>query len=550
MDGMQAAGRDWRSLTVNDLMGGKAGAARPGVGGMLAAVAAHLGPGKLAELGSLAGLAALAYAVPAAAVPSALAATAIAGRVALEKRPPRPAPRAPSEATVLTEGACFLGNEDATGREVWLAPGEMLDHMLVLGGTGSGKTVFLLGVMANAMAAGAGCLFVDGKGDVGTYAKVMGLASLAGRVDEVLTLNLMGEGDGRFRDGSLQTHTYNPLARADEATLARLLAGCPDIPADRPQWRERIDSLCAAVAAVLSHDRSATGAAVTPSAAFSLLSLGSLVEAHERLSEGGAGHGAPAAASRVAAYLSRLPGFNMSKGTGQDRNTLEQHGFGEMVVGRAIGTLARDHAYAFETGRPDIDMEDVVANGRILVVLLPALGKSRDEVATLGRLLVTDLEATLERVEARRHAERRAVPAGTHPFVAVVDRFGYYGDRIPALFATATACGVSLVLSAQDVRQGAPVREALNHPPATVVAMRTEDPDTAMMVARVSGKGPVADDLRGLREGQAFLIGRKGKPRRMTAMHADPSPLVDGNMRMGPDHLVRPPSHTCQHNHR
>lgn len=544
MDGMQAAGRDWRSLTVGDLTGGKGGTTRPGLAGKLAEVALHVGHRKLAELGSLCGLAAAAGMVPTLAVPAALAATAVAGRVALGAPTPRPSPRGPGEATVLTEGACFLGNEDATGHELWLPPDTMLGHMLVLGTTGSGKTVFLQGIAANAMMGGAGCLYVDGKGDIGVHARIMALASLAGRVDDVLTLNLMDHGGDRFRDGRLQTHTYNPFAHADEATLARLVAGCVDFPADQPQWRERIYSMCAAVAAVLAHDRSVTGTAVKPSDIWALVSLRSLVEAHGRLSAEGAGVYARAAASRVAAYLSRLPEFELSRGADQYLTTLDQHGFAEMVVGRAIGTLAHAHAATLGVERPDIDMEDVVTRNRILMVLLPALGKSRDEVAGLGRLLLTDLEATLGRIEARRHAARSATLPGTLPSVAILDEFGYYGDRVPALSAAAAACGVSLVLSAQDIRRGDPVREALHHPPATVVAMRTEDPDTAMMVARVSGKGPTADDLRGLGAGQAYLIERTGRPRRMTAMHADPVPLVDGRMPIGPDHLVGVPDDT------
>ena len=49
------------------------------------------------------------------------------------------------------------------------------------------------------------------------------------------------------------------------------------------------------------------------------------------------------------------------------------------------------HSYQFS----EVDLKDVVLNRRILVVLLPALEKSPDELSNLGKVIIASLKAMM-----------------------------------------------------------------------------------------------------------------------------------------------------------
>ena len=56
-----------------------------------------------------------------------------------------------------------------------------------------------------------------------------------------------------------------------------------------------------------------------------------------------------------------------------------------MQFTQLLSSLGETYGYIFKTNLGEIDFKDVVLNNRILVVPLPALEKSIDELRNLGK---------------------------------------------------------------------------------------------------------------------------------------------------------------------
>src|SRR3546814_11728707 len=98
----------------------------------------------------------------------------------------------------------------------------------------------------------------------------------------------------------------------------------------------------------------------------------------------------------IKSYLSSLPGFQEDKGYKQSQTTLDQHGYLEMQFTKILGSLVDAYGYIFHTPYGAVDMHDVVLGRRILVIMLPALEKSGDEIANLRKnVLDKDLQSRL-----------------------------------------------------------------------------------------------------------------------------------------------------------
>jgi intracellular multiplication protein IcmO len=203
----------------------------------------------------------------------------------------------------------------------------------------------------------------------------------------------------------------------------------------------------------------------------------------------------------INAYLTSLPGFQPDKGPKQSQTTLDQHGFLQMQFTKILGSLADVYGHVFLTPHGEVDMNDVVLNRRILVVMLPALEKSADEVANLGKIIVATLKgmmgstlgSTLESdwdtaVDARPYAS-------PSPFIVILDEVGYYCVTGMAIMAAqGRSLGFSLVFATQDIpammRENDKEAKSIIANTTTKIVMRVEELEqTAKLAIDSGGKG-------------------------------------------------------------
>ena len=89
------------------------------------------------------------------------------------------------------DGIGYFGVERSSRKELWFTNSDLRTHILMMGSTGSGKTEALLSLSFNALAWGSGFVYVDGKGTIELYTKILAMARHMGREDDVLVINYM-----------------------------------------------------------------------------------------------------------------------------------------------------------------------------------------------------------------------------------------------------------------------------------------------------------------------------------------------------------------------
>ena len=362
------------------------------------------------------------------------------------------------------EGILFVGNEKKTNQQIWYSNSDARTHILYLGTTGSGKTEGLKSFVTSAMAWGSGFVYIDGKADTDLWSSLSSLVRRFGRDDDLLVLNYMtGNSDARA-----PSNTMNPFSSGSASYLTQMLISLmPEAEGDNAMWKERAVSLLSSLMPALTFKRDNQDFPLSVNSIRNYLNLNYIIMLSrdemipEKIREG------------LKGYLDTLPGYvddafddeGKEKPAGPDQPMIDtttvrqQHGYLTMQFTRALQSLGDDYGYIFDTQAADVDMVDVVLNRRIMITLIPALEKSGDETANLGKIIAATLKgmmgstlgATLEG-ESSSVIENRPTNSAT-PFMVVFDEVGYYtAQGMAVMAAQARSLGFCLVFSAQDLQ--------------------------------------------------------------------------------------------------
>ena len=365
--------------------------------------------------------------------------------------------------TGQAEGILYLGNHKQTKEEVWFTNSDARTHILYLGTTGSGKTEGLKSITTNAMCWASGFVYIDGKADTDLWSSLSSMVRRFGRDDDLMVLNYMtGNSDTKAPSNSM-----NPFSSGSASYLTNMLVSLmPEAEGDNAMWKERAVALVGTIMPALTWKRDNQDTPLNVSTIRKFLQLNSIVKLsrEEALPE----H----LQQSVSGYLETLPGFSKDAwddegrekpaGPGQppiDQTTAhQQHGYLSMQFTRSLQSLGDEYGYIFDAEYADVNMVDVVLNRRILVVLIPALEKSNDEIANLGKIVSATIKgmmgstlgATVEG-DSATVIENKPTTSAT-PFVTIFDEVGYYtAQGMAVMAAQARSLGFSLVFSSQDL---------------------------------------------------------------------------------------------------
>lgn len=395
-------------------------------------------------------------------------------------------------------GITFFGNDRETGEELWFANEDMRTHVLIFGSTGSGKTEALISIAYSSLIQGSGFIYVDGKGDNSLYAKLFSMTRSMGREDDLLLINFMtGARDIIGPQEKRLSNTMNPFARGSSSMLTQLVVSLMDSGgggSDGDMWKGRAIAFVEALMKILVYMRDQGAILLDANSIrnyFHLPKLESIVgdkkfprDDQEAVSLENV---PPVVMEPIKNYLLTLPGYNPDKKGKQVSQVLEQHGFITMQLVKVFSSLADTYGHIIRVNLAEVDFKDVVLNRRILVVLLPALEKSPDELSNLGKVIIASLKAMMaaglgEDVEGdyRDVIERKPTTAPT-PYVCIMDEYGYYAVQGFAVVpAQARSLGFSAIFAGQDLPafQKASKEEAASIGANTniKICMKLEDP--------------------------------------------------------------------------
>lgn len=369
----------------------------------------------------------------------------------------------------IARGIAFFGNDRTNNEELWFGNEDMRTHVLIFGSTGSGKTEALVSLAFNALVQGSGFIYVDGKGDNSLYAKVFSMVRSMGREDDLLLINFMtGARDIVGPQEKRLSNTLNPFCQGSSSMLTQLVVSLMSSGGqnqDGDMWKGRAISFVEALLKLLVYMRDQGAILLDANVIrnyFSLTRLETIVvdkifprDDQESINI----ESIPKLVTDpLRNYIDNLPGYNKEKKGKQVSQVLEQHGFITMQLGRTFSSLADTYGHIIRTNLAEVDFKDVVLNRRILVVLLPALEKSTDELSNLGKVIVSSLKAMMaaglgEDVEGdyRDVILRKPTNAPT-PYLCILDEYGYYAVQGFAVVpAQARSLGFSAIFAGQDL---------------------------------------------------------------------------------------------------
>ena len=398
-------------------------------------------------------------------------------------------------------GIGFFGNERKSKKELWFNNSDMRTHILVFGSTGAGKTETLLSLGYNALVQGSGLIYVDGKGENVLFTKVFAMARTMGREDDVLVVNYMTGAKDVFGPQEYKlSNTLNPFSSGSSGGLTELMVSLMDGgEGGGDMWKGRAISLISAVMMALVYMRDQKELLLDVEAIREYLIIDNIIKLYKTRKD------FPThIRNALRAYLVSLPGFQESAPK-QGETVLEQHGYLQMQFTKMLGSLSDSYGFIFKTNLGEVDFKDVVLNRRILVVLLPALEKSTDELANLGKIIVACLKQMMAAALGASIEGSYADVVETKPttadmpFMTILDEYGYYAVKGSAVMpAQARSLGFCMIFAGQDLPA---FEKASKEEAASIIAncnikicMKLEDPkDTYELFAASAAKALAAN---------------------------------------------------------
>lgn len=395
-------------------------------------------------------------------------------------------------------GISFFGNRKLNNDELWFNNDDMRTHVLIFGSTGSGKTEVLKSLSFNALVQGSGFLYVDGKGDNSLFAGIFSMCRSMGREDDLLLINFMtGARDVVGAQEKRLSNTMNPFCSGSSSMLTQLVVSLMDSgtqSADGDMWKGRAIVFVEALMKVLVYMRDQGKILLDANSIrnyFDLTRLEAIgmdkMFPRDNQEPVSLADTPDVILEPIINYIKNLPGYDVSKKGKQGSQVLEQHGFITMQLTKTFGSLADTYGHIIRVNLAEVDLKDVVLNRRILVVLLPALEKSPDELANLGKVIIASLKAMMasglgDTVEGtyREVITRKPTSAAT-PYMCILDEYGYYAVKGFAVVpAQARSLGFSVIFAGQDLPafQKASKEEASSIGANTniKICMKLEDP--------------------------------------------------------------------------
>ena len=396
---------------------------------------------------------------------------------------------------------------------------QALTHMFVVGTTGAGKTTFLVNILQQIIMLGGGAMAVDGKGDKDVYEAFYNTAIDCGREDDFLVINF---------NAPTESNKFNPLLKGGADEITDIIGNMLDTSGDNAFWSGRAITAMKALLSILVPLRD-MGLLWTPDnkkapiLTFSVLnewlgdlqSLKTLYFTIKRSNELGyldkldvfteeeVNRYKPIDYKRLQNYLASVYLNIHDENAEIEESSSKQHGNSYLMWNEPLDLLGGRFGPIFDTDAPDIDMEDIVTNGRILYVLLPALKVDPRSLSSLGKIVLSLFKNAVSvllgekisgTIETRYQASARRPRI---PFWGVMDEYGAYAvEGFDNVLAQARSLRVSVAILVQEIASLKKTSEIeaqrLLGNTGIKIALKVEEQKTAEEIVEMLGKSEEA----------------------------------------------------------
>lgn len=287
-------------------------------------------------------------------------------------------------------GSFFLGSIRTAGSlkraEVWLSFKSLTQHFLIFGTTGAGKTESIVSYISNYLSVGSGVAFQDAKAAPKAMLQIATFCRIFGRDDDFRVTNYITGGSSEKRDPAERISNDSAIfARGSAESSTQLLVSLlPASEGDNKIFSERAISLVSALLPALTDLRDLGLLQIDPGTVRENMAFGAfaLLFRNNNISK--------KSRDALKGFLESLPGYDENvEINAQPEEVTRQFGFSQAYFTRSLASLSDTYGHIYMVGLGEIDYQDAVLNGRILMTLLPSMEKSGEELSNLGKIVLT-----------------------------------------------------------------------------------------------------------------------------------------------------------------
>ncbi len=301
----------------------------------------------------------------------------------------RPGSGAPGKA----EGGFYFGRIRSRGKhhnmEVWASFKSIMQHILIFGTTGSGKTESIVSYLTGALSVGSGFIFNDAKAAPKAMVQIATILRVFGRDDDMRVINYITGGTGQKPDPAARlSNDLAAFARGSGETITQLLVALmPASGGDNKIFAERAIALASAILPALTDLRDQNFIQIDPGTIRDYMAFDKVIELYRN------DYIKKKSRDALLGYLQSLPGYDDNKDPhAQPEEVVRQFGFAQAYFTRTLSSLSDTYGHIYQTGQGEVDWQDAVLHGRCIITLLPSLEKSGEELANLGKIVLTGIK--------------------------------------------------------------------------------------------------------------------------------------------------------------
>ncbi|WP_170137176.1 MULTISPECIES: type IV secretory system conjugative DNA transfer family protein [Cysteiniphilum] len=461
----------------------------------------------------------------------------------------------------LKNDRIILGNDRINKTPVAIEVERLLRHMLVLGTTGGGKTVFLQLLLYQAMALNSGFLFIDGKGDPKLGRDIRALLRKFNREDDFLHINFGSvESEKPYASNSNTMNLFSYGTAEDFRNLFITL-----VPDSKDVWSAMARELVFNVLTLMVCEREREKSVITIDKLKDKISLHNMINYYNELVDRGYPN---SVLDSMKTFLINRPGITLkslaksneqnkdssSNSTVQDNadsskeneieilttpknihdylststiesqsvevddndpnkhrkfviideiKALEQHAYLTMQLSPAFSFLINEFGHIFNTTSSEVDLTDVVIHNRCLLVSLPATTKSDKTLLAIGNLLYASLQRVAGHLASHEQEVKKAQANKKlkTPSLWIWDEASYYApEGVDTFFGQLRSLNIALVLAMQEVKRLEDMNvkvDAVYENINTIVAMKLNSESSIEFITSRCGKHEVKKISRG-----------------------------------------------------
>ena len=410
-----------------------------------------------------------------------------------------------------SRGVVYIGNERKTNKELWLSIEDILNHIMIFGATGAGKSELMLSFAFIYIATGSGVFYIDPKASIKMNAQFQVMARMCGRDDDFRLMNFMTAGmptrhKRPDRWPTRRTNSTNQLSFLPKDGCVQLIASLmPKSDGPNAIFSQNAMTLLTGLMYALVYLRDKGEIELSMGTVRAYLSRDRAVDLSQRTDI------PEQHIMGLRTFLDSMgykPGIPMDK---QPRQFGEQYSYAANYFNQAFTSLIDTYREIFETTAGDIDMIDVIVNRRIVLALLPSLEKSPQECETLGKINLSAVRHAIsiglgDRPEGTVDSSVLSLPmTADFPFASITDE--YAAISVPGYAEVATqgrGIGIAAIVGTQDIYG---IRETDPKGCGQLVANtrlkafgRVSDKDTMELLDTLAGEGYAAVQQRMTRQ--------------------------------------------------